>query len=66
VKKPTPAMIGAAHDVTMKEAGIILSHELIAKIYEAMSTLAEPPKMKPKRTVTYVCPVCASSLETQE
>ena len=38
--KPTPAMIGAAHDVTMKEAGIILSHELIAKIYEAMQAQA--------------------------
>lgn len=34
--KPTPAMIGAAHDVTMKEAGIILSHDLIAKLYGAM------------------------------
>jgi hypothetical protein len=64
--KPTPAMIGAAHDVTMKEAGIILSHELIAKIYEAMSALAEPPKVKPKRTATYVCPVCAASLEAAE
>lgn len=30
--KPTPAMICAAHDVTMKEAGIILSHELIARL----------------------------------
>lgn len=38
--KPTPAMIGAAHDVTMKEAGIILSHELIAKIYDAMQAQA--------------------------
>lgn len=61
--KPTTAMIGAAHDVTMKEAGIILSHELIAKIYEAMSALAEQPEVKPNRTVTYVCPVCAASLE---
>lgn len=38
--KPTPAMIGAAHDVTMKEAGLILSHELITKIYEAMQAPA--------------------------
>lgn len=38
--KVTAAMIGAAHDVTMKEAGIILSHELIAKIYEAMQAQA--------------------------
>lgn len=38
--KPTHAMIGAAHDVTMKEAGIILNHELIAKIYEAMQAQA--------------------------
>ncbi|HEY8355262.1 MAG TPA: hypothetical protein VIK69_09645 [Methylophilaceae bacterium] len=66
MKNPTPAMIGAAHDVTMKEAGIILSHELITKIYEAMSALAEQPKMKPKRTITYVCPVCAASLEAAE
>jgi hypothetical protein len=46
--KVTPAMIGAAHDVTMKEAGLILSHELITKIYEAMSALAEQPEVKPK------------------
>jgi len=61
-RQVTPAMIGAAHDVTMKEAGIILSHDLIAKIYEAMSALAEQPEVKPNRTVTYVCPVCAASL----
>lgn len=47
--KPTPAMIGAAHDVTMKEAGIILSHELIVKIYEAMeaASAAGLPKEQP-------------------
>ena len=56
--KPTPAMIGAAHDVTMKEAGIILSHELIAKIYEAMQAQAIRD-----RHVSYACPVCAASLE---
>ena len=59
--KPTPAMIGAAHDVTMKEAGIILSHELIAKIYEAMQAQANQ-----ERRISYVCPVCAASLETRE
>lgn len=37
-----------------------------AKIYEAMSAQAEQPKVKPKRTVTYVCPVCAASLEAAE
>lgn len=40
--KVTPAMIGAAHDVTMNEAGIILSHDLISKIYEAMQAQAAP------------------------
>lgn len=55
--KVTPAMIGAAHDVTMK-AGIILSHELIAKIYEAMQAQAARD-----RRVSYACPVCAASLE---
>ena len=47
--KPTPAMVGAAHDVTMKEAGIILSHELITKIYEAMeaASAAGLPKEQP-------------------
>lgn len=64
--KPTNAMIGVAHDVTMQEAGIILSHELITKIYEAMSALAEQPNVKPNRTVTYVFPVCAASLERIE
>ena len=58
--KPTPAMIGAAHDVTMKEAGMIMSHELITKIYEAMQSQAAND-----RRVTYVCPVCAASLERQ-
>ncbi len=55
--KPTPAMIGAAHDVTMKESGIILSHELITKIYEAMQAQAAND-----RRVSYVCPVCAASM----
>jgi len=41
-RQVTPAMIGAAHDVTMKEAGVILSHELITKIYEAMQSQARP------------------------
>lgn len=47
--KVTPAMIGAAHDVTMKEAGIILSHDLIVKIYEAMeaASAAGLPKEQP-------------------
>ena len=48
--KPTPAMIGAAYDVTMKEAGIILSHELIANIYEAMRAQAIRD-----RHVSYAC-----------
>lgn len=59
--KPTPAMIGAAHDVTMKEAGIILSHELITKIYEAMRAQAAKD-----RRVSYACPVCAASLKARE
>lgn len=54
-------MIGAAHDVTMKEAGIILSHELIAKIYEAMQAQASKD-----RRVSYACPVCAASLKASE
>jgi len=61
-RQVTAAMIAAAHDVTMKEAGLILSHELIAKIYEAMQAQAD----QERRTVTYVCPVCAASLERQE
>ena len=39
---------------------------MIAKIYEAMSALAEQLEVKPNRTVTYVCPACAASLERQE
>lgn len=61
MRKPTPAMIGAAHDVTMKEAGIILSHELITKIYEAMQAQADQ-----QRRISYACPVCAASLEARE
>lgn len=60
-RQVTPAMIAAAHDVTMQEAGIILSHELIAKIYEAMQAQAIRD-----RHVSYACPVCAASLERQE
>ena len=33
---------------------------LMSKVYTA------PPPRKPHRTVTYVCPVCAVSLERQE
>ena len=44
MKKPTPAMIGAAHDVTMKDAGLILSHELITKTYEAMEAADAAPQ----------------------
>lgn len=60
-RQVTAAMIAAAHDVTMKEAGIILSHELITKIYEAMRAQAIRD-----RHVSYACPVCAASLERQE
>lgn len=59
--KVTPAMIAAAHDVTMKEAGLILSHELITKIYEAMQAQAIRD-----RRISYACPVCAASLEARE
>ncbi|WP_395138370.1 hypothetical protein [Schlegelella aquatica] len=60
-RQVTPAMIGAAHDVTMKEAGIILSHDLITKIYEAMQAQAAKD-----RRVSYACQVCAASLEARE
>lgn len=60
-RQVTPAMIGAAHDVTMKEAGLILSHDLITKIYEAMQAQAIRD-----RHVSYACPVCAASLGASE
>lgn len=47
--KPTSAMIVAAHDVTMKEAGIILSHDLITKIYEAMEAASAAGMLKEQR-----------------
>lgn len=37
--KVTRAMISAAHDVTMK-SGIVLSHKLLTKIYQAMNSIA--------------------------
>lgn len=53
--KPTPAMIGAAHDVTMKEAGIILSHELLAKIYEAMQAQAKAEPLTAAKADAIAC-----------
>jgi len=53
----TRQMIGAGHDVTIKR-GLVLHHELLEAIYEAMHA---------KRSrVTWACPVCAASVETQE
>lgn len=60
-RQVTAAMIAAAHDVTMKEAGLILSYDLITKIYEAMQAQATR-----NRRISYVCPVCAASLEEKE
>lgn len=36
------------------------------KATQLAEALAEQPNVKPKRTVTYVCPVCYASLERQE
>ena len=50
----TREMIGAAHDVLLKR-GIVLSHEILTEIYEAMDQAA-PPQKTPFDT----CPTCES------
>lgn len=56
------AKVRCFHDLSAE----LIAPELLANLLTAMSALADQPKVKPKRTVNYVCPVCAASLERQE
>jgi hypothetical protein len=56
-------MLAAAHGVTIERGDVILSAELLSRIYEAMRA-REP--INSARYVSYACPVCAASLEPSE
>lgn len=56
----TREMISAAHAVTIARGDVILSADLLARIYEAMHAKAIG---NPARRVSYTCPVCCASLE---
>jgi hypothetical protein len=51
----TREMISAAHREAMKNGDVILSAELLTRIYEAMAA------RKPR--VTWACPVCCASVD---
>ena len=54
----TREMISAAHREAMKNGDVILSAELLTRIYEAMAA------RKPR--VTWACPVCCASVDVME
>ena len=56
----TREMISAAHRVTMDRGDVILSADLLTRIYEAMHAARSN---NPARRVSYVCPVWTASLE---
>lgn len=56
----TRKMISAAHGVTIASGDVILSAELLTRIYEAMHAQA------PKHQVSWTCPVCAASVDPTE
>lgn len=56
----TREMLSAAHAVTLARGDVILSADLLTRIYEAMRARSY---VNPARHVSYACPVCAASLE---
>lgn len=54
----TRDMLTAAHAEAMKNGDVILSAELLTRIYEAMAA------RKPR--VTWACPVCCASVDVLE
>lgn len=56
----TREMLSAAHAVTIARGDVILSADLLTRIYEAMRARSY---VNPARHVSYACPVCAASLE---
>lgn len=53
----TRNMISAAHGVTIASGDVILSAELLTRIYQAMHA------QSPQHHVSWSCPVCAASVE---
>ena len=53
-------MLSAAHAVTIARGDVILSADLLTRLYEAMQARSY---VNPARYVSYACPVCAASLE---
>jgi len=60
MKAVTREMLLAGHAETMRNGDVILSAELLTRIYRAMAA------RQPKQRVSWACPVCAASVETQD
>lgn len=58
--KVTRKMLAAAHGVTIASGDVILSAELLTRIYSAMHA------QSPQHQVSWTCPVCAASVEPTE
>ena len=58
--KVTRKMLAAAHGVTIASGDVILSADLLTRIYRAMHAQA------PQHQVSWTCPVCAASVEPTE
>lgn len=56
----TREMLLAGHAETMKNGDVILSAELLTRIYRAMAA------RQPKPRISWACPVCLASVETQD
>lgn len=52
----TREMVSAAHKVTIARGDVVLSADLLTKIYEAMHAAR-------KSRITWACPVCAASVQ---
>lgn len=56
----TREMISAAHREAMKNGDVILSADLLTRIYEAMAARKRKPR------VIWACPVCCASVDVIE
>jgi hypothetical protein len=52
----TREMISAAHKVTIERGDVVLSADLLTKLYEAMHAAR-------RSRITWACPVCAASVQ---
>lgn len=55
----TREMLSAAHREAMKNGDVILSADLLTRVYEAMRAAR-------RSRITWACPVCGSSVHTSD